>query len=218
MKRKCAQEALSYIHDHSIIGLGGGQTIGYLIEYLAEKKLDIKVVSPSYETAQKCVEHGLLVVPTWSVDRIDIAFDGCDEVDQQLNALKSGGAIHTKEKIIASMADQYVLLVDASKVFEQLPFDHSVTLEVIPESVRYVKKEVEKLGATLNDRKSAAKDGVTISDHGMFILEAKFTNVDDISRLDQQLKNITGIVDTSLFVGKVSFALVAQEDRVAVLG
>lgn len=68
-----------------------------------------------------CLKHQLCVVPTWSVDHVDIAFDGCDEVDLRLNALKSGGAIHTKEKIIASMANDYVLLVDESKVFEKLP-------------------------------------------------------------------------------------------------
>lgn len=214
MKRKCALEALRYIKDHSVIGLGGGQTISYLIEYLAEKKLDIKIVTPSLKTANLCIQHGLCVIPTWSIDHVDIAFDGCDEIDKDLNALKSGGAIHTREKIIASMSDSYVLLVDESKVYEKLPFHHSITLEVMKEAIRYVQKEVEKLGASITWRTSAAKDGATISEDGNYILDAQFEKVEDIHKLDQQLKNITGIIDTSLFVGKVSFALVAKENIV----
>ncbi|WP_455684385.1 ribose 5-phosphate isomerase A [Thomasclavelia sp.] len=217
MKKRCALEALKYIKQHMVVGLGGGSTIRYLVEFLEEKKLDIQIVTPSYQTAALCVKHHLHVVPTWSVGHVDIAFDGCDEVDLKLNALKSGGAIHTKEKIIASMADDYVLLVDESKVFETLPFDHSVTIELIPESMSYVKKELEKLGAVVSMRKSHAKDGYTVSDHGNFIMEAKFTGVKNVQQLNQDMKNITGIVDTSLFVGKATFALSVDEGSVRVI-
>lgn len=158
------------------------------------------------------MKHHLQVIPTWSVDHIDIAFDGCDEVDLQFNALKSGGPIHTKEKIIASMADYYVLLVDESKVFETLPFHHSVTLEVIPEAMNYVKKQVQAMGAQVTFRTSFAKDGYTISDHGNFIMEAKFDDVQDISKLNQDLNNTVGIVDTSLFVGITSFVISVDAD------
>lgn len=212
VKEQCALEALKYIKDHSIIGLGGGSTISYLVQFLAEKKMDIKIVTPSYQTAMLCLEHQLCVIPTWSIDHIDIAFDGCDEVDYNLNALKSGGAIHTKEKIIASMSDHYVLLVDESKVFEKLPFDHAITIEIIPESIKYVQKELEALGAVVSMRQSKAKDGYTISDHGMFIMEAKFKHVEDVQELDHNLKKITGIVDTSLFVNKVNFVLSIDEN------
>ena len=152
MKRKCALEALKYIQDGMIIGLGGGSTVAYLVEYLSQEKKDIQVVTPSYQTAQLCLQYQLPLLPTWSVDNIDIAFDGCDEVDLKLNALKSGGAIHTKEKIIAAMAKQYVLLVDESKVYETLPFHHSVTLEIIPESMSIVKKQIEQLGGKVHMR------------------------------------------------------------------
>lgn len=200
MKQRCALEALKYIKDGMIVGLGGGSTIGYLVEYLEERHFDIQVVTPSYQTANLCIKHHLNVIPTWSIDHVDIAFDGCDEVDLQLHALKSGGAIHTKEKIIASMAKDYVLLVDESKVFETLPFHHSITLEVIPEAMNYVRKQVQLLGAKVTMRTSQAKDGYTISDHGHFIMEAKFDNVQDIEVLNDELNHIVGIVDTSLFV------------------
>lgn len=217
MKQKCALEALKYIKDGMIVGLGGGSTVGYLIEYLASKQMNIQIVTPSYQTASLCIKHHLQVVPTWSVHHIDIAFDGCDEVDLQLNALKSCGAIHTKEKIIASMADDYVLLVEESKVFETLPFHHSVTIEVIPEAMSYVKKQVEKLNAMVSMRKSSAKDGYTISDHGNFIMEAKFNDVKDIAQLNHDLHQIVGIVDTSLFVEIATFVLSVDDMYVRVI-
>lgn len=217
MKKRCAKEALKYIKDGMVVGLGGGSTIQFLVEFIEEANLNIQVVTPSYQTASLCLEHHLNVLPTWSVDHVDIAFDGCDEVDLKLNALKSGGAIHTKEKIIASMASQYVLLVDEQKVFEKLPFKHSVTIEIIPESLSYVKKALMALGAKVTMRKSGAKDGYTISDHGNFIMEAMFEQVEDIEKLNQDLLQIAGIVDTSLFVNKVDFVLSVDEDSVRII-
>lgn len=107
MKKRSAKAALELIEDGMIVGLGGGETIGYLVEYLSESHKDVKVVTPSFATEQACVKAGLDLLPLWSVDHVDLSFDGCDEVDQHMNALKSGGAIHTREKLIASMSDRY---------------------------------------------------------------------------------------------------------------
>lgn len=105
LKKICAKEALKYIKEESIIGLGGGSTISYLVSYIKELGLNVQIVTPSFKTEQLCIENGLNVLPTWSVNSISVAFDGCDEIDYDLTSLKSGGGIHTKEKIIASMAD-----------------------------------------------------------------------------------------------------------------
>lgn len=120
MKKKCALYASKLVKDGMVVGLGGGSTISYLIDYVKDK--DIKVVSPSSKTVLLAQKMGLTVLNTQYVDHVDIAFDGCDEVDSHLNALKSGGGIHTQEKIIASMADEYIVLVDESKFHETLAF------------------------------------------------------------------------------------------------
>lgn len=218
MKERCALKAVEYIKDGMTVGLGGGSTISYLVKFINEKKLNVKVITPSFNTAKLCVENNLTLLPAWSVDHLDIAFDGCDEVDLKLNALKSGGAIHTKEKIIASMADQYVLLVDESKVFEKLPFNHSITLEVIKEAIGYVTKQIELLGGKVTLRTSKAKDGFTVSDHGNVIMEAKFDQVENIALLDQQLNQITGIIDTSLFVNQATMVLSVDDSHVRIIG
>ena len=161
MKKKCAREALKFIKDNSIIGLGGGSTIGFLVEYIKEAGYKVKVVTPSMKTELLCIENGIEVIPTWGVSKVSVAFDGCDEVDKDLNALKSGGGIHTKEKIIASMAEEYILLVDESKVVDKLDFKYPVVLEIFKESKSYVEEMVKKLGGTTSLRSSNAKDGFT---------------------------------------------------------
>lgn len=219
MKRRCAKEALKYIKDNMTIGLGGGSTIGYLISYIKESELNVKVVTPSFKTASLCIENGLQVVPTWSVSNIDIAFDGCDEVDEELNALKSGGGIHTKEKIIASMSREYILLVDESKFVRELEFNHPIVLEIIPESNGYVELIIRDLGGETKMRSSEAKDGITITDNGLFLIDAFFdkNKISSIEKLNQDLNSIVGIVDTSLFYNIATKVIVASNEEIKVI-
>lgn len=215
LKKNCAKEALKYIKNNTIIGLGGGSTISYLIDYIKENQdLSVKIVTPSVKTKMLCIKKGLEVLHTSFVDRIDVAFDGCDEVDEALNAIKSGGGIHTKEKLIASMADEYVLLVDDTKFVKKLTFKYPVVLEILQDSLKYVERLVTKLGGKPTIRSSASKDGFTISDNGNLLMDVIFSNVEDIYGLENSLKNICGVIDTSLFTNVVTKVLVSSESGV----
>lgn len=198
MKKKCALYASKLVKDGMVIGLGGGSTISYLIDYVKDK--DIKVVSPSSKTVLLAQKMGLTVLNTQYVDHVDIAFDGCDEVDSHLNALKSGGGIHTQEKIIASMADEYIVLVDESKFHETLAFKVPVVVEVLPKAYSVVKKKLEKLNGNVELRTASNKDGFLMSDEGNILLDVYFDWVQDIRLLNQTLLMMPGVVDTSLFV------------------
>lgn len=204
MKRACAKAALELVPDHGIIGLGGGETIGYLSEYIKEQGKDIKVVTPSENTRKICEDLGLCVLPTEDVDEVEIAFDGCDQVDKALNAYKSGGGIHTKEKIIARMSKEYVLLVDETKVTDKLNTKVPIVLEIVKEAIRYVTGQAEKLGAQVKKR----------DEH---LLELYFEKIDDLKALDEDLKKITGVIETSLFYQVADKALVAGEDGIKVM-
>ncbi|MDT8719401.1 ribose 5-phosphate isomerase A [Clostridium sp. 19966] len=215
LKKLCAKEALKYIKNNSIVGLGGGSTISHLINYIKEdRNIKVKVVTPSEKTRMLCIENGLEVLYTSDLDKVDVAFDGCDEVDHKLNALKSGGGIHTKEKLIASMAEEYVLLVDESKVSESLAFKHPVVLEILRDGLKYVEKEVRKLGGEPSLRTSTSKDGFTISDNGNLLMDVKFEKTEDITGLENKLMKIKGVIDTSLFVNVVTKAIVISESGV----
>lgn len=198
MKKKCALYASKLVKDGMVVGLGGGSTISYLIDYVKDK--DIKVVSPSSKTVLLAQKIGLTVLNTQYVDHVDIAFDGCDEVDSHLNALKSGGGIHTQEKIIASMADEYIVLVDESKFHETLAFKVPVVVEVLPKAYSVVKKKLEKLNGNVELRTASNKDGFLMSDEGNILLDVYFDGVQDIRLLNQTLLMMPGVVDTSLFV------------------
>ena len=198
MKKKFALYASKLVKDGMVVGLGGGSTISYLIDYVKDK--DIKVVSPSSKTVLLAQKMGLTVLNTQYVDHVDIAFDGCDEVDSHLNALKSGGGIHTQEKIIASMADEYIVLVDESKFHETLAFKVPVVVEVLPKAYSVVKKKLEKLNGNVELRTASNKDGFLMSDEGNILLDVYFDGVQDIRLLNQTLLMMPGVVDTSLFV------------------
>ena len=198
MKKKCALYASKLVKDGMVVGLGGGSTISYLIDYVKDK--DIKVVSPSSKTVLLAQKMGLTVLNTQYVDHVDIAFDGCDEVDSHLNALKSGGGIHTQEKIIASMAGEYIVLVDESKFHETLAFKVPVVVEVLPKTYSVVKKKLEKLNGNVELRTASNKDGFLMSDEGNILLDVYFDGVQDIRLLNQTLLMMPGVVDTSLFV------------------
>ncbi|KOF58181.1 MULTISPECIES: ribose 5-phosphate isomerase A [Clostridium] len=218
LKKNCAKEALKYIKNNSIIGLGGGSTISYLIDYIKENKnLKVKVVTPSFKTKMLCMKNEVEVLHTCSVSKIDVAFDGCDEVDESFNALKSGGGIHTKEKLIANMADEYILLVDDTKFVKSLTFKYPVVLEILEDSLKYVESLVAELGGKPKVRTSAAKDGYTISDNGNLLMDVMFKSVTDVYKLENSLKNICGVIDTSLFTNVVTKVLVASDSGVKLI-
>lgn len=219
IKKACAKEALKFIESNTVIGLGGGSTISYLIGYIKEaKNLQVRVVTPSIKTRMLCIANGLEVLHTGTVDQVAVAFDGCDEVDANLHALKSGGGIHTKEKLIAAMARDYILLVDETKFVERLTFKHPVVLEILEDALKYVVKAVAALGGKPVLRQSPAKDGFTVSDNGNLLLDAYFQDVHDAAELDNRLRNIRGVFDTSLFVDVVSKVLVAGDGGIKQIG
>lgn len=218
IKMITAKLALPYIKENMIVGLGGGATISYVVDFLEKNKVShIKIVTPSEITRQLCLRAGFEVIDTSMVNRVDVAFDSCDYVDENLYALKSGGGIHTDEKLIARMADDYILLVDESKLEKKLSFISPVVLECVRSSRSYVEMEVMKLGGRSSARTSFAKDGFTISDHGNLLMDAEFDAVDDIPLLNEKLRSICGVVETSLFTEEVTKVLVAEGDGYKVM-
>ncbi|WNS42434.1 ribose 5-phosphate isomerase A [Paenibacillus sp. MMS20-IR301] len=217
IRNNCAREALKYIEDQTLIGLGGGSTVACLIKHIAAAGRQVKVVTPSFTTASLCLQSGLPLLPLWSVPHISVAFDGCDEVDEQLHALKSGGGIHTREKLIASMADRYILLADESKLVKSLTFRHPVVLEVLEDALSYVRQAVIDLGGSPAARTSTAKDGYTVSDYGHPLLDVTFREVADIPALQRRLKGISGVIETSLFTEEVTDVLAAGPQGIRTL-
>ncbi len=204
MKRLCAKEALKLVPDQGKIGLGGGETIAYLAENVKEAGKHVTVITPSEATREKCLELGLTVDETGKTSKLEIAFDGCDQVDQRLNAYKSAGGIHTQEKIIARMSKEYVLLADETKLVKELGCDIPIVLDIVPEAFGYIKREIQLMGGDVHKR----------NDH---LLEAEFKEVHSLEELDRRLKAMTGVIETSLFYQIATKALIAGKDGVKII-
>lgn len=221
LRRLCAEKAMEYIKNNTVIGLGAGRNIACLIELLSKAiqkdNLKIKVVTPSDNTKNLCIKNGIEVIPTYFVEGIDVAFDGCGEVDENFYASKSGGGVHTKEKLIGSMAKEYILLLDEEKLTKELSCRYPVSLEILKDSLGYVSKMVRTLGGDPIVRITNNKDGYLITDDGNFLLDVKFENIKDFKKLNDDLNDIVGVIGTSLFMREVTKLIVAGDNGIRVL-
>ena len=216
MKKKCAKEALNMIKDGMVLGLGGGSTVGLLINEI------VVAVTPSSDTEALCIANGIPLCSMESVEHVDIAFDGCDEADQDLNALKACGGIHTREKILATLADDYFLLLDESKLSERLQFNYPVTVEVVKSARSLAMKCLKEMGASVTIRKSKEKAGYTVADDGGYLMEAVFeaekvADPSALKELNEKLNAIPGMIGHGLFYQVATGAIVVGKDEIKVL-
>ncbi|CAB9543594.1 Ribose-5-phosphate isomerase A (EC [Bathymodiolus brooksi thiotrophic gill symbiont] len=193
MKQAVATEALNYVVEDTIIGVGTGSTANFFIDALATIKDKIKgTVASSEATAQRLQSHGIEVFNLNDVEKLSVYIDGADESDDGLNLIKGGGGALTREKIVAAVADKFICIADESKlvsVMGQFP----LPVEVIPMSANYVSREISKrIGGTVKLREFTTDNGNLILD----VSELKITNPKD---LETELNSIVGVVTNGLF-------------------
>ncbi len=220
-KKQAAAKAITLIKENSVVGLGAGSAIAYMVEYLKheiKKGLSLKLLTSSFSTMQLLLQNKLPVLPTAAFNKIDIYFDGCDQFDKHLNALKSGGGIHTQEKLLASMAGEFILVGDDSKMVEIFDEKYPLVVEILPQAIAFVSYKIEKLfeGVKISLRVNDKKDGPVITENGNYLLDVYFEKWPSLSGINPYLKSITGVVETSLFYGMAHKAVVAGEKGVSV--
>lgn len=202
------------IREGMTLSLGGGNSVAALAAAIAESGLKVTVITPSSDTKLLCEDLGLTVRNLSCEEPVSLAFDGCDELDLELNALKSCGAIHTREKIAAELADEYILFASEGKLHENLPYKHPITLEVLPSALALVQKRIAEMGGKAELRKSENKAGTVISDDGNLILDAWFNPeiLPEPSVLAAKLDAIPGLIGHAIFAGTAAKAIVEMED------
>lgn len=220
-KLEAAKAALQFIQPGQTIGVGAGSTIANLLNLIAadgELSASLSFATSSFKTAVLISQYNFRFIGSEQVKHIDIYFDGCDQFDGQLNALKCGGGIHTSEKIMASLADEFILIGDASKSVEKLDTTYPLVLEVLPTGLQLVYKWLATFIPTAKTamRMSTQKDGAVITENGNYLLDVYFTEPMPIAEMDA-LKMVPGVVEHSLFVGLASKAIIAGEGGVEVL-
>jgi ribose 5-phosphate isomerase A len=213
-KLDAAKAALELIKEGQTLGVGAGSTIAKLISLIATEcsfAPSLTLISSSFSTSNLILEKGLNLGSTHSIRKLDIYFDGCDQFDRELNALKSGGGIHTNEKILASMAMQFILIGDESKFADQLDATYPLVIEVLPNALPFVLNHLNTTfpDARLNLRMSSQKDGAVISDHGNLLVDIHFSHLLPLKELNTTISQIPGIVEHSLFYRIAAKAIIA---------
>ncbi|MBM7582430.1 ribose 5-phosphate isomerase A [Caldicoprobacter guelmensis] len=220
LKKVVGLAAADLVKDGMTVGIGTGSTAAFFIEELGRRVkegLIIRGVPTSYQAKLMCYKYGIPLLDPSLVDRLDIAIDGADEIDYSLNAIKGGGAANTIEKIVAAMADEFVIIADHSKLVERLAVSFPVPVEVIPAALGLVMRKVKEIGARPELRMAVRKAGPVVTDNGNFMVDLYFDEAPDVYWLNRVLKSIPGVVETGLFLGMAHKALIAWEDGVEVM-
>jgi ribose 5-phosphate isomerase A len=139
MKQIVANEAIKEVKSEMILGLGSGSTAALMIKSLADaihsgKLHNIKGVATSFQSEVLALELDIPLVDLASVSQIDLAIDGADEVDPGFQLIKGGGACHVREKLVASKANQLLIVVDETKLVQNLNQSFPLPVEVLPNS------------------------------------------------------------------------------------
>lgn len=215
-KRIVAEEAIKYIKDGMTVGLGSGSTINWLLKKLGklvEEGLQIRGIPSSLKTERLAIELGIPLTDFSKATHIDIAIDGADEIDNKFNLLKGGGGSLVREKVVDRIADQLIIIVDASKVVSQLGA-FPLPVEVLPFGWQIVAENIERIGGVPTLRKR--ENRVFISDNGNYILDCKFDIIENPKQLHERLKLLVGVVETGLFCEMTDEVIVSRNGLIEV--
>tara|TARA_X000001036_G_scaffold267306_2_gene248187 strand:- start:362 stop:1003 length:642 start_codon:yes stop_codon:yes gene_type:complete len=196
-KLNASIEAIEYIKPKiridSIIGVGTGSTVNFFINELAKIRHLFKGAVSSSDASTKLLEsHDIEVYELNDVNEILIYVDGADEVDTSHNLIKGGGGAHTREKIVASASNEFVCIVDESKLVNLLG-NFPLPVEVIIKSRSYVAREIVKIGGSPELRKNF------VTDQGNQILDVKDLTIENPLDLEKKINLIPGVLDNGLF-------------------
>lgn len=202
-KEKIAKEIAKIANDGDVIGFGSGST-SYLAAIEIENRIQnegikITAIPTSYEIKMLCT---YLNIPTATLEekRPDWCFDGADEVDSNNWLIKGRGAAMFNEKLNIAASTKNYILVDDSKIVNRLGEKFPIPVECNPKAINLVKEELFKLGANeIELRKAVKKDGPVITENENLILDVRFNEIKE--DLERNIKNITGVIESGLFIG-----------------
>ncbi|HVS95888.1 MAG TPA: ribose-5-phosphate isomerase RpiA [Puia sp.] len=206
-KKIAAGKAIDYIRNGMTLGLGTGSTAYWAIQGIGERVkqgLAVRAIATSVQSEDLARELDIPLVPFSEIDHLDITIDGADEVDPRLNLIKGGGGALLREKIVASITDFYIIIVDESKLVDRLG-RFPLPVEVAPFGWELTMRRLAGLGCTPHRRMSGANPFLTDNQH--FILDCLFGPIADPVSLHQQVSAITGVMEDGFFIDMASIVI-----------
>lgn len=212
LKQAVAREAIKYVVEDAVVGVGTGSTVNFFIDELAKIKGRIAgAVSSSLASTERLKRHGIAVLDLNGVNELPVYIDGADEATRHLMLIKGGGGALTREKIVAAVAKKFVCIADASKLVDVLG-SFPLPVEVIPMARSHVARQLVKLGG-----RPQLREGFT-TDNGNLILDVFGLEIINPVELEGQLNHIVGIVENGLFARRCAdLLLLAGADGVRTL-
>ncbi len=219
MKKAVAEAAVNEVTSNMIVGLGSGSTAAIMIKTLANKiktgeLKEIRGVPTSFQSEVLALELGIPLIDLVSVDQIDLAIDGADEVNPSYQLIKGGGACHVREKLVASKANKLLIVVDQTKLVKNLNEEFPLPVEVLPSAWKQVKDVIEDMDAQCKLRLAEKKAGPVVTDEGNLILDVLFNGgIKNPKEIELQINNIPGVLENGLFVDLTYKVLVGKVEN-----
>ena len=211
MKQIVADAAIKEVKSDMIIGLGSGYTAALMIKSLADeirsgKLKNIRGVATSFQSEVLALELDIPLIDLASVSQIDLAIDGADEVDPGFQLIKGGGACHVREKLVASKANRLLIVVDETKIVQNLNRSFPLPVEVLPNAWKQVQEVLSKMKGDSTLRMANKK-----ADQGNLILDVFFNEgIKKPKEIEMSINNIPGVLENGLFVDLTDKVLVGK--------
>jgi ribose 5-phosphate isomerase A len=218
-KKNAALEAVKHVKDGFIVGLGSGSTAAYAIEEIGNKmkreELRVLGVPTSYQAFTLAVKHGIPVTTLEEHPTLDLTIDGADQIDEKLNLIKGMGGALAREKIVAFASKKLVIVADENKKVKVLgENNHPVPIEVLPLAAPVLMRKIKEIGGKPTLREGTKKVGPVITDNGNVIIDVDFGLIHNPEKLERELKMLSGVVETGLFVKMAKLVFVGKRSSV----
>ncbi|MBO8240799.1 ribose-5-phosphate isomerase RpiA [Prochlorococcus marinus XMU1412] len=216
MKQVVADAAIREVESDMILGLGSGSTAALMIKSLADemrsgKLQNIRGVATSFQSEVLALELDIPLIDLASVSQIDLAIDGADEVDPGFQLIKGGGACHVREKLVASKANKLLIVVDETKLVQNLNQSFPLPVEVLPNAWKQVQEVISEMNGSSSLRMAIEKAGPVVTDQGNLILDVLFNDgIKNPKDTEMKINNIPGVLENGLFVDLTDKVLVGK--------
>jgi len=212
-KSAAGLKALEFLTEGMVIGLGTGSTSQFFIKHLIQKcrnGFQIKAVATSIASETLAKEGGIPIVDIQSVDTLDLTVDGADEIDPEKRLIKGAGGALMREKIIASMSKEMIVIADETKLVKKLG-KAPLPIEVIPFAIKATEKHLSNLGYTGKWR-TEPDTSPFVTDNHNWIFDLTLPSNIDPAEEHRKITQIPGVVDTGFFLNLATRILIGQDD------
>jgi ribose 5-phosphate isomerase A len=220
LKEQAAIRAVDFIETGMTVGLGTGSTAKHAILELGRRLksgrvADVVGVATSQESEKLALECGIPLMEL-SAAGVDLAIDGADEIDPNLELIKGGGGALVREKLVEFNAKRFIVVADHTKLVPMLGYRWAVPVEILQWGSRATMVKLADIAPQVQVRLRMKDGAAVISDNGNFIADCKFREILDPRELDARMRHVPGVVGTGLFVGYADMAIIASQTGIEI--